>query len=186
MVCKTSFPGYFEAVFAHGGDPNLRNSGAGKFDDVPLTLVIKWGGSGRLEKIRMLIDEGADPNILVAGRTPAMRAVSWGAQYSLASLLLDEGADHMVYAAQTNRRLVHVVLQEDQTYRGNGPKEKADYEALLAKLVDRGESLDAAREDIARWESWSRTTGEYQQKMAAEIAERKAREDADAKKRPMR
>jgi hypothetical protein len=184
MVCKTSFPGYFEAVFAHGGDPNLRNDGPGKFDDVPLTLLISQGGSRRAEKIRLLIDAGADPNILSAGYTPAMHAVGWASQYSLASLLLDEGADHMVYAALTNRRLVHVVLQRGRTLQEMVPQEKADYEELLARLVDRGESLDAAREDIARWESWSRTTGEYQRKMDAEIAERKAREQADAAKRP--
>ncbi len=177
MVCKTSFPGYFEAVFDHGGDPNLRT---GRYDDVPLTLVIKWGGLGRPEKLRMLLDAGADPNILSAGRTPAMIAVSWGGQYSLANLLLDEGADHMVYARQTNRRLIHVVLMEDQTYRGNGPQEKADYQGLLARVVDRGESIEAAQKDIERWKSWSRTTGEYQQKMAAEIAERQARENAAA------
>jgi hypothetical protein len=109
-----------------------------------------------------------------------MQAVSWGGQYSLARLLLDEGADHMMYAARTNRRLVHVVLQRGRTLQEMVPQEKADYEELLARLVDRGESLDTAREDIARWESWSRTTGEYQRKMDAEIAERKAREQADA------
>jgi len=184
MVCKTSFPGYFEAVFEHGGDPNLRNAGPGKFDNVPLTLVIKRGGLRRPEKLRMLIDAGADPNILSAGRTPPMYAVSWGGQYSLASLLLDEGADHMAYTARTNRRLIHVVLMEDQRNRGNGPQEKADYQALLARLTERGESIEVAKRDIERWASWSRTTGEYKQKMDAEIAERLAREKAAAEAQP--
>jgi ankyrin repeat protein len=181
FVCKTAFPGYFEAVFEHGGDPNLR---AVQWDDAPLTLVIKGGGGGNREgKIRTLIAAGADPNMLSGGRSQAMRAVSWGGQYGLATLLLDLGADHMVYEANGMRRLIHVVVAEEQAFRANGPQQKADYQALLTRLTDRGESIELARKDLQRWDSWSRTTGEYNQKMDAEIAERKAREKAAAEKK---
>jgi hypothetical protein len=174
FVCKTAFPGYFEAVFEHGGDPNLRTS---RYEDVPLTLVIKGGGGGNREgKIRALIAAGADPNMLSGGRTQSMRAVSWGGQYGLASLFLDLGADHMVYEANGMRRLIHVVVAEEQAFRGNDPQQKSDYQALLKRLIDRGESYEAAKADIARWDSWSRTTGQFREKMDAEIAERKARE----------
>jgi hypothetical protein len=182
FVCKTAFPGYFDAVFANGGDPNLR---AVQWDDVPLTLVIKGGGGGNREgKIRTLIAAGADPNILSGGWPQAMRAVAWGGQYGLASLLLDLGADHMAYEANGMRRLIHVVVAEEQALRANGPQQKADYQALLKRLIDRGESVEQARTDLQRWDSWSRTTGEFRRKMDAEIAERKARENAAAEKKP--
>lgn len=177
MACKTSFPGYFEAVFEHGGDPNLRT---GRYDDVPLTLVIERGGISREGRLRKLIAVGADPNVLSGGRTPAMKAVSWGGQYDLANLLLDLGADHKVYARDGVRRLIHVVLAEEQAFRGNGPQQMADYQALLERLTERGESIEAARQDRQRWDSWSMTTGERQKKIAAEAADRIAREKAAA------
>jgi hypothetical protein len=180
MACKTGFPGYFQAVFEHGGDPNLRTD---RYDDVPLTLVIEGGGDSNGEHmIRTLIAAGADPNILSAGRTPAMKAVSWGGQYGLACLLLDLGADHMVYEENGVRRLIHVVVREEQAFRANGPQQKADYQNLLKRLTDRGESIELARKDLQRWDSWSRTTGEFRRKMDAEIAERKARDKAAADK----
>ncbi len=176
FVCKTAFPGYFDAVFEHGGDPNLRTS---RYEDVPLTLVITEGGGGnREEMIRKLIALGADPNLLSGGRTQAMRAVSWGGQCGLANLLLDLGADHRVYDQKGLRRLIHVVVAEEQAFRGDDPRQKADYQALLQRLADRGESYEAAKADIARWDSWSGAT--FREKMAAEIAERKAREQAEA------
>jgi ankyrin repeat protein len=182
FVCKTAFPGYFEAVFEHGGDPNLRTS---RYEDVPLTLVIEGGGGGNREgKIRALIAAGADPNMFSGQIVPAMNAVTWGGQYGLANLLLDLGADHMVYEANGMRRLIHFVVLEEQAFRGNDPQQKADYQALLKRLIDRGESVELARKDLQRWDSWSRTTGEFRRKMDAEIAERKAREQAEAKQKP--
>ena len=180
MACKTPFRGYFEAVFEHGGDPNLRTR---QYDDVPLTLLIQWGPVDREGRIRALISGGADPNILADGFTPAMTAVSWGGQYSLASLLLDLGADHRVYEADGLRRLVHIAVREEDAFRGDDPQQKADHQGLLNRLADRGESIELARKDLQRWESWSRTTNEYKEKMAAEIAARKAREKAAVEKK---
>ena len=175
FVCKTAFPGYFEAVFEHGGNPNLRSR---QYDDVPLTLVIKWGPSDREGRIRKLIAAGANADVLSAGITPAVQAVTWGGQYGLANLLLDLGADHRVYEEIGQRRLIHFAVLEEQALRGNAPQQKADYQGLLERLTDRGESIELARKDLQRWDSWSRTTGEYQRNMDAEIAERKAREKA--------
>jgi hypothetical protein len=53
MACKTVYPGYFEAVFEHGGDPNLiRNdiiSG-----DTPLFSVITGRVPNKLAKVKRL------------------------------------------------------------------------------------------------------------------------------------
>ena len=182
FVCKTAFPGYFDAVFEHGGDPNLRTS---LYEDVPLTLVIKGGGGGNREgKIRALIAAGADPDMFSGQITPTVNAVTWGGQYGLANLLLDLGADHRVYEKNGMRRLIHFAVLEEQAFRGNDPRQKADHQALLKRLTDRGESYDAAKADIARWDSWFRETGEFRKKMDAEIAERKAREQAEAEPQP--
>ena len=182
FVCKTAFPGYFDAVFEHGGDPNLRTR---RYEDVPLTLVIKGGGGGNREgKIRKLIALGADPDMFSGQIVPTVNAVTWGGQYGLANLLLDLGADHRVYEKNGMRRLIHFAVLEEQAFRGNDPRQKADHQALLKRLTDRGESYAEAKADIERWASWSRTTGEFREKMDAEIAERKAREKAAAEQKP--
>jgi hypothetical protein len=53
---------------------------------------------------------------------------------------------------------------------------------VIKWLEDHGESYEAAKADIERWDSWSGAT--FRQKMDAEIAERKAREKAAAEKKP--
>ena len=54
MACKTSLPGYFEAVFDHGGDPNIRHTGPLGFSQTPLFAVITRGGGDKAAKIRRL------------------------------------------------------------------------------------------------------------------------------------
>ncbi len=43
MACRTEFPGYFEAVFDHGGNPNLVRNWSTK-GDTPLFSVIMGAG----------------------------------------------------------------------------------------------------------------------------------------------
>jgi hypothetical protein len=61
------------------------------------------------------------------------------------------------------------------------PQMQADRAAVIKWLEDHGESYEKAKADIARWDSWSGAT--YDKKMAAEIAERKAREKAEAEQK---
>jgi hypothetical protein len=58
-------------------------------------------------------------------------------------------------------------------------QQKTDYQKLVNWLVAHGESIDKAKAENERWQSWSMTTGEYQRKMAAEVAARKARESRE-------
>lgn len=182
MVSKSSFPGYFEAVFDHGGDPNLVKSGRGMITETPIFTVITGGGSD-WNKIQRLIDLGADLNYISGGdSTPPMQAAGWGGQYDLALKLLEAGADLKVYKTISNAKLIHVAAME-QARRGPHwtAKQKADFEKLVDWLEDRGESLDAAKADLARWQSWSATNGEYRRNMEAEIAARKRREALEQK-----
>ena len=181
MACETDFAGYFDAVFDHGGDPNLRRTGASGRDATPLFNVITAGGGNRKEKVKRLIAAGADMNALSGGSTPPMQAASWFTQNDLVLLMLDAGADFQKYDRHECQRLIHLVVRQEfgtVGLKALTPQMQADRDAVIKWLEDHGESYETAKADIARWDSWGRTTGEYDRKMAAEIAERKAREKA--------
>jgi len=184
MACKTSPPGYFEAVFDNGGDPNIRHTGLLGFSQTPLFAVFTFGSRDRAAKIRRLIDLGADMNALSNGGTPVMQAVSWGGQYKLALMMLEAGANFRRYDESEIQRLIHIVVDQERRLKYYTPEQRAGFHELVKWLEDHGESYEQAKADIARWDSWSRTTGEFRQKMDAEIAERKAREKAEAEKKP--
>ncbi len=187
MACATPFPGYFDAVFDHGGDPNLRRTGATGRDATPLFTVIFAGGRNRVDKVKRLIAAGADMNALSGGSTPPMKAAGWFNQNDLVLIMLEAGADFRKYDRKDRDRLIHrVVSQELGTVglKALTPQMQADRAAVIKWLEDHGESYEEAKADIERWDSWGRTTGEYDRKMAAEIAERKAREKAEAEQEP--
>jgi len=182
MACKTSLPGYFEAVFDHGGDPNIRHTGPLGFSQTPLFAVITRSGGDKAAKIRRLIDLGADMNALSNGKTPAMQAVSWFGQYELALMMLEAGANFCKYDESEIQRLIHIVVDQERRLNEYTPEQRAGFHELVKWLEDHGESYEAAKADIARWDSWSGAT--FREKMDAEIAERKAREKAAAKAPP--
>jgi hypothetical protein len=182
MACKSSFPGYFEAVFDSGGDPNIRHTGPLGFEHNPLFAVITGAARNKAEKIKWVIDLGADMNALAAGGTAVMQAVSWGGQYDLAIMMLEAGADYRTYQHNEFRRLVHVVAGQEHRLDEYSPEQRAKFHELVKWLEDHGESYEEAKADINRWDSWSGAT--FRQKMDAEIAARKAREKAAAENRP--
>ena len=181
MACKSSFRGYFEAVFDNGGDPNIRHTGPLGFSQTPLFAVITRGSGDKAAKVRKLIDLGADMNALASGDTPVSQAVSWFGQYDLALMMLEAGADFRKYMENDAMRLIHVVVRMEHRLGQYTPEQQAKFHELVKWLEDRGESYEQAKADIARWDSWSGAT--FRQKMDAEIAERKAREKAAADKK---
>lgn len=184
MACKSAFPGYFQAVFEHGGDVNLQLTSRVGLHDTPLFSVIKFGGADKKEKIQLLLDQGADINYMNgADATPVMDATGWGGQYNVALALLKKGADHEIYKPRSNTRLIHIILGEERRSNAWTPQQRNDYQRLVKWLEDHGESVDEARADIERWRSWSMTTGEYRRKLDAEVAQRKAREKATKQER---
>ena len=189
LACRTWLPGFFEAVFAHGGDPNLAQQtkvlGRG---DCPLHLVIISPVRDKRKKVQKLLDLGADINhVSFAGATPAISA-SRSREYDILLMLLNAGADYTIYPFPNNNdRLVHGVLVSGMNLDKTGawaPGEKQKHEAVLDWLQAHGESVEKAREDIARWCSWKTYNGEFQRKTAAEVAERKAREAAKKQQPP--
>jgi hypothetical protein len=154
------------------------------FSQTPLFAVITFGSGDRAAKIRRLIDLGADMNALSNGGTPVMQAVSWGGQYKLALMMLEAGANFRKYDESEIQRLIHIVVDQERRLNEYTPEQRAKFHELVKWLEDHGESYEAAKADIARWDSWSRTTGEFRRKVDAEIAERKAHEQAEAEKNP--
>ncbi len=112
-----------------------------------------------------------------------MQAVTWFGQYELALMMLEAGADYRTYQHNDYRRLIHVIAGQERRLNEQAPEQQAKFHELVKWLEDHGESYEAAKADIARWDSWSRTTGEFRRKMDAEIAERKAREQAEAEQK---
>ncbi len=111
MACRTAFPGYFEAVFAHGGDPNLVGNRILP-SETPLFSVMNGSAVNKKAKVRILIDKGADLNHIYGQlATPAMEAAG-GGQYDIALMLLEAGANYKIYMPRTNERLIHIVVGE--------------------------------------------------------------------------
>jgi hypothetical protein len=113
-----------------------------------------------------------------------MQAVSWFGQYDLALMMLEAGANFRKYDESEIQRLIHIVVDQERRLKEYTPEQQAKFHELVKWLEDHGESYEEAKADIARWDSWSRTTGEFRRKMDAEIAERKAREKAEAEQKP--
>jgi uncharacterized protein len=179
MACRTEFPGYFEAVFAHGGDPNFVRNWHIK-GITPLFAVIMGAGSNKNSKVHVLVDKGAELNHADStGTTPVMVAVGWGGSYDLAITLLNAGADYNTYKPKSNTKLVHIVASEERRKPMWTPQQADDYQKLVAWLEKHGESIDTAKADVKRWQSWNTTPAEFRRKMDAEIAARKAKEEQD-------
>jgi ankyrin repeat protein len=175
MACKTGFPGYFETVFTHGADPNVIKNGIIS-NQTPIFTLLTGSAQDKKGKVKALIDKRANLDHMDGGwSTPVMMTVSMR-RYDIALMLLEAGANHMIYKPKSNTRLIHIVVGQERLSETWTPQQGADYKKLVKWLVDRGESTDAAKADIQRWHSWSITTGEFQRKMAAEVAARKIRE----------
>ncbi|QDU58317.1 ankyrin repeat domain-containing protein [Aeoliella mucimassa] len=184
MACKTSFPGYFEAVFEHGGDPNLVEQGQGIIPETPIFKIVRNRPADQKERIVTLISLGADLDFINgADVTPCMQAVSWGEQFDLVLFLLEKGADWKVYQTTINARLAHKMIM-CKRLRGNRwtPETKRQYDEVKQWLESQGESFEDAEKDLDRRQSWqSLPPHEYSLRIEAEIAERKRRE---AQKQP--
>ena len=173
LASETAFPRYFDAVFDHGGDPNLEsNTPLGK-NVTPLFEVIRGPCKDKRHRIERLIKLGADINHLDnSERTPAGYAVLHG-RCDITLQLLEAGADYQVYWPNTNEQLVHTILTIAE--RTRSVQQRKELMELLRWLEQHGVSLEKARADIARWRS--APTAEARREMIdREIERRKQRE----------
>ena len=174
MACATTFPGYFDEVFKHGGNADLEKEGLIGNGETPLFSLIMSPAHNKREKMQVLLSQGANPNHVDAtGATPAMAAVGWFRQFDLALLLLESGADASICKSKSNSRLVHFVHSATEGPSGFSPQQKANCALLVQWLEQHDESMDQAMQDRRRWKTWSDLNGEYRRKMANEVAARK-------------
>jgi hypothetical protein len=180
LACKTYFP-YFDEVFAHGGDANLPNGVEQNLGEGPVFTVIR-AGLGTAETIRridILAKSMANLNQMVYA-TPLMDAITFGGQYEVAMHLINLGADVSKYGSTERTKATHMLVQaENGLLRTAGHEQKAAYQKLVKMIEDRGESLQEARDDWARWASWRGSSLEAKaHKWKLEVEERKRREAA--------
>ncbi len=181
LVTRSKSFEHFQAVFDHGGDPNLVQKSAIGNNDTPIAILITHGLPNKERRIQLLIDKGADLNQLAKGRTLPMRAASWGGQYDIALMLLKAGADPTIYKHKGAMKLAHVLVREESRGKTGSLNQREHYRNLVEWLEKHGESLDEARAELDRWASWVGSPEEKRKKLDAEIAARKAREAREKK-----
>jgi ankyrin repeat protein len=145
LAAKSRYSYHFEYVFSHGGDANLVDQIPAR-KRTPLFGVLESGGSNPSDRIDRLIELGADiDHVDISGRSPAHAAVVKG-RYDLALQLLEAGADFRLQLKNSGRQLIHALLSNEKNLENASPRKRADYERLLAWLVDHGVSIEQARE----------------------------------------
>ena len=157
LAAGTWFPGYFKAVMEHGGNPNLVSKG--RFGNTLLHSVIQGYAVDKKENLKLLIDAGADLNLLCgAGRPPLAQAVSWGGQYDLAIQLVEAGADWELMYGPDKTTVLHLILDENE---GRLPVSKApahikaSYDKLVDILKAKGADFEEAKRDQELYRKYS-------------------------------
>lgn len=182
MAARTRFTRYFGSVMEHGGDANLTDRAR---NTTPIHSVIRAGLPDGKARIQLLIDKGADLNSFDShGSTPAMAAVGWFGQYDIALMILNAGADPGIYQENNVQKLVHYVVRDERRLSASSAEQRANYRSLVQWLAARGEAIEEARCDVARWEKEGRTNPPSKIKLLREeeLAERLATERAEEAK----
>ena len=175
LATKTEFPGYFEAVFENGGNPNIEDKDPMSAGDTPIFLTIRRGRN-KLRRIKTLIGKGANINHVNGNvATPMTQAISWGGQYDVVRFLLNQGADFKIFN-NDNVRLIHmIVVERNRRERFWTKQQRSDYESVVEFLELNGESLDEAQEDLDLWDSWEGDPIQKKQRIKKVILERDAK-----------
>ncbi len=176
-TAKSEFPGFFEAVMAHGGDPNTLDT---RNNTTLYSIVIKSNSNQRYERIQLLIDLGANMEVVSTyGMTPVHDAVSFLGQYEIALLMLEHGADYRRYHEHHNTKLIHNVVMEEDSIRSALPGRADFYVRLVDWLERHGETREDAKKDINQWKEWAVLSIDRQEFLyKRQIEERKQREEA--------
>jgi uncharacterized protein len=146
---------YLRLVLDHGGDANLVDKKTG---ETPLDLVTDFSWPYRpdmKDRVALLIAHHANVNHYSHNwhTYPDMAAVM-AHQYDVARMMLQAGADPKLYQPDGERKLIHVVLDQNRflkDYKVYSPQKLAEYQALVDWLEQHGESLIAAQADEDHW-----------------------------------
>lgn len=182
LAARSPVIDYLELVMAHGGDANQVDRATGV---APLDIVLDRHIPDTQPRVELLVARSADVNRYCeyTQTFPVMRAVDQG-KLDTAMYLLEAGADYTLYQPDGLEKLIHVVVRNaERSAESLSTETKQKYQALLDWLTDHGESIGQARQDLARWRSWTSTNDQRRRNREAEIAARKAEEQAKENRR---
>ncbi len=148
MACRTYFP-YFKAVFENGGDPNLIDGRSIRSGETPIFSVVEGAVPDSKERIKLLIEKGADVNHCLkdfsgGGNVLLYAAIHYG-QYDICSFLIDQGCDPSVYDHDFSSKLTHILVRANISPDFASSQQITDYHNLVAKIEAMGESMEEAR-----------------------------------------
>jgi uncharacterized protein len=153
LAARAGVIDYLRLVLDHGGDANLVDKKTG---ETSLDVVTNVNFSRDMkDRVALLIAHHADLNHYCHDwfTYPDMAAVR-DHQYDVALMMLQAGADPKLYQPDGERKLIHVVLDQNRflkDYKVYAPQKLAEYQALVDWLEQHGESLAAAQADEDHW-----------------------------------
>lgn len=171
------FEKHWSAVLDNGGDPNLPSANGRFRPHRPLHIAIRRMWSGSIDRVRRLVELGANPDELGCyGYTAPMEAVMHGAQFGVALYLFETGADPSVYSFDRTQTIAHYLVRNVEEVSKADTYASDSYTRLVAFIEDRGVSMEEARSDIKRWRSLKGTLRERREAIDREVRERQRKE----------
>lgn len=148
LACRSPVIEYMQLVMAHGGEPNLVDK---KTKETPFDVIISRTMPEKLKRVQLLIEKGANPNLLCSyrGGYPVVLAAQSHA-YDAALALLKAGADPNLAKPRDDRTLVHWVLMHEEYVPFSDAKRNSDYHALVRWLKENNSPFERAKADLNR------------------------------------
>jgi hypothetical protein len=176
LAAKTVFQGYFEAVMAFGGDPNLEDF----MGDLVLHQIVHAPipDAEAEERVRLAIARGANLDAFGKSARNAGMTAAVFLRPKIVLILLESGLDPSGYDEFERQRLVHYCLRGQAHIRDSHSEHATLYQELLTWLKDHGEDIDEARADLARWATYKGTPAMIKDLYDRDIQARKEREAA--------
>ncbi|MEM9658550.1 MAG: hypothetical protein AAF961_09345 [Planctomycetota bacterium] len=166
MACACEFPGYFDQVLDHGGDPDFVQS---KYGETLIYKLLTGDCADKKAKVQRLIELGAevDPDPRVGTDCylmPAKETAIAFVQYDIALMLLQAEAVHND-SIDDNGLLIHLLATAERRFPLSlSEQQQEDYHRLVHWLETHGELIEAAK----KWREWMKpgAHGSFQESFA--------------------